>query len=145
MSTVNDVLNIYEELLIPTCDINIAEMIVAYIRIVAIDECVWCCDENCEKLELDEENWKPFKLLCGGDYGHDGTLTEDYFQDVYAGNWSDLSDFAQDTCENCDDGSIKGLPWYIKNNIDWGKVWKTISHDYNVYEDGFDNYVFSYF
>jgi hypothetical protein len=41
MSTVNDVLNIYEELLIPTCDINIAEMIVSYIRIIAIDECVW--------------------------------------------------------------------------------------------------------
>jgi hypothetical protein len=141
MSTVNDVLNIYEELLIPVCCINVAEIIISYIRIVADDECVWCCDENCEKLELGEEHWKPFKMLCG-DYDHDGTLTKDYFEDVYAGKWSDLSVFAQDLCENCDDGSLGNLPWYIKKNIDWDKVWETLSSDYSVYEDGFDNYVF---
>lgn len=144
MSTVNDVLNVYEELLIPACDINIAEIIVSYIRIVAKDECVWCCDENCEKLQLDKENWKPFKILCGKSYHHDGTLTDDAFDDIYSGKCLILEDHAKFACELGDyDNSLRNLPWYIKKNIDWFNVWETMTNStYSVYEDGFDKYVF---
>jgi hypothetical protein len=104
----------------------------------SINECKWCCHENCKILELDEEYWDPFKSLCDEEYHHNGTLTKDEFEDRYNGMWYDLSDFAKDLCSGCDDGSLDNLPWYIKQCVDWYKVWETISVDYNVY----DNYVF---
>jgi len=100
-----------------------------------ITECKWCCDENCEILELDKDHWDPFKTLCYEESNHDGTLTKDMFEEQYNGKWYVLSRFAKDQMENTDDGSLSDLPWYIKQCIDWDKVWETISVDYNVYDD----------
>jgi hypothetical protein len=103
-----------------------------------VTECKWCCDENCKALELDGDHWKSFKILCYEEYNHDSTLTKEEFKNRYNGMWYKLSNFAKDLMENTDKGPLLNLPWYIKNSIDWAKVWKTIEPDYNVY----DNYVF---
>jgi hypothetical protein len=103
-----------------------------------INECKYCCVENCKILDLDKDHWKPFKSLCGGEYNHYGTLTKEEFEERYNGMWYDLSEFAQDICDNTYNGPLEELPLYIKQCIDWGKVWETIEVDYSVY----DNYVF---
>jgi hypothetical protein len=104
----------------------------------SIAECKWCCDENCKILKLDKEHWEPFKSLCGVEYNHDYTLTKEEFEDSYNGKWFNLSNFAKNLMEDTDCGSLSDLPWYIRQCIDWDKVWETIKVDYSIY----DNYVF---
>jgi hypothetical protein len=105
---------------------------------MSITECEWCCDKNCKVLELDEEHWGPFKALCKEEYNHEKKVTKDDFEERYNGHWIYLDDFAKDLMENTDNGALEDLPWYVKQCIDWNKVWKTIEADYSVY----DNYVF---
>jgi hypothetical protein len=116
------------------CSINKSRQMTSIIEY----ECEWCCDENCKILGLDEEHWKPFRALCHEEYDfHGGSLTKEEFDERYNGLWYVLSDFAKEQMENTED-SYRNLPWYIKQCIDWNKVWETIEVDYNVY----DNYVF---
>jgi hypothetical protein len=99
--------------------------------------CNNCCDENCKKMGLTEDQWEPFQILCGEDCDH-GKLTKDMFDHRYNGLWYDLHEFAQEIGENCHGVALDKLPSYIKNSIDWGNVWETLSVYYNVY----NNYVF---
>lgn len=139
MSTVKEVRNNYKKVL-SLFNSNIIELILSYKHIIAETECDWCCDDNCKELELGEEHWEPFKLLCGNEYEHNSNLTKDQFEDKYCDKWYDLSEFAKNECENCTISLLNELPNVVKDNINWNNVWETLSCDYKVYE----NHVFRY-
>jgi hypothetical protein len=104
----------------------------------SIIECEWCCDKNCKILGLDKDHWEPFKALCYEEYNHNEKVTKEEFEERYNGHWIYLDKFAKDICETYISDSLDELPQFIKQCIDWDKVWETIEVDYSVY----DNYVF---
>jgi hypothetical protein len=104
----------------------------------SVAECKYYSDEQCKILGISEEHWEPFKLLCYEEYNNDGSLTKEIFEERYCGMWYYLGNFAKELMEDTECDSLSELPWYIKQHIDWDKVWDTISVDYDVYE----SYVF---
>ena len=139
MSTVIEVRNMYNHILDKYVNSDVSRMIMRYVYIVADDECEWCCDENCEILELSKDNWVPFKVLCGEEYNHTcESLTKDEFEERYNGYHVNMADFAYELCEDCEYDSLGSLPWYIKNHINWDLVWDDLSVDY----DDYSNHIF---
>ena len=140
MSTVAEVRNIYHTELSRFVNKDIADLIISYIRIVAQNECEWCCIENCRKLKIDHLYWIPFNrlcklLLCDGT-GKNGLLTFDFFVKNYIGEYDDFGECAKVICESYH--RLDNLPWYIISNVNWNSVWDDISVDFWVS----DNYVF---
>lgn len=140
MSTVADVKKIYHKELSRFVNKDISNLIISYIRIVAEDECEWCCNEHCIKLGIDTVYWVPFKKLCNklicDGTGKGGQLTLKYFYKYYVGEYDNMGECAKIICESYHRMDI--LPWYIVSNINWNNVWKDISVDFWVK----NNYVF---
>lgn len=47
-----------------------------------------------------------------------------------------FSDYIRETIEDCEGESLKNLPWYIKDAIDWDQVSDTCLSDYTDYSFG---------
>lgn len=139
MDTVSEVIECYMDILGAHFIPDITNIVISYIYIVADTECEWCCDSNCETLSLYEDYWKPFKILCGEEYSHDGELTKDEFGERYNGDYHSESKFAEEMSYNYHPDEMESLPWFVKNGINWESVWDELSSYYVFY----DGYVFS--
>lgn len=89
---------------------------------------------------IDEDEYEAFIV----ELDSYGITTATEFEDVFDGEWEGTGDmvtteFAEDFVEGC--GGVGIEPEFLRNCIDWEKVWySALTYDYNVIEFGGNTY-----
>lgn len=93
--------------------------------------------------ETDDDDLIQAALDCVGSTDLDDV--KDLVENNQAGqiDRSGLASWAQEQCEDCDEGSLKKLPSFIRYHIDWEGVGRDMLHDYSYSEVNGTTYLFS--
>lgn len=80
-------------------------------------------DELCEYEEASAGD----RVIMMAYFEHTGILSLEEATDAYVGKYSSKGKFAQEYCED-NESTLKLLPDYIVDNIDWEGVWDSYLH-----------------